>query len=57
MIVLTSCVVFFKFILHRTGSYRNFERKMLQILASHECEPDSAVLLLQAFKTIGIIKL
>ena len=33
-------------------SYSKFERKMLQILASRECEPDSSELILQAFRTI-----
>lgn len=33
-------------------SYVKFEKKMLQILASRECEPDSSDLLLQAFRTI-----
>ena len=33
-------------------SYAKFEKKMLQILASKEWEPDSADLLLQAFRTI-----
>lgn len=33
-------------------SYGKFEKKMLQILASRECEPDSSDLILQAFRTI-----
>ncbi len=33
-------------------SYKKFERKMLQILASREWEPDSEDLILQAFRTI-----
>jgi calmodulin len=33
-------------------SYARFEKKMLQILASKECEPDSGDVLLQAFRTI-----
>jgi Ca2+-binding EF-hand superfamily protein len=33
-------------------SYKKFEKKMLQILATKECDPDSGDLLLQAFRTI-----
>ena len=33
-------------------SFSRFEKKMLQILASRECEPDSTEMLLQAFRTI-----
>lgn len=33
-------------------SYQKFEKKMLQILATKECDPDSGDLLLQAFRTI-----
>jgi Ca2+-binding EF-hand superfamily protein len=33
-------------------SYQKFEKKMLQILASKECDPDSGDVLLQAFRTI-----
>jgi Ca2+-binding EF-hand superfamily protein len=33
-------------------SYARFEKVMLNILASRECEPDSSELLLQAFRTI-----
>jgi calmodulin len=33
-------------------TYKKFEAKMLQILASKECEPDSGEVLLQAFRTI-----
>ncbi len=33
-------------------SYKKFEKKMLQILASKECDPDSGDMLLQAFRTI-----
>lgn len=33
-------------------SYARFERKMMQILASKEWDPDSADVLLQAFRTI-----
>lgn len=33
-------------------SYKKFERKMLQLLASRECEPDSEDLILQAFRTL-----
>jgi calmodulin len=33
-------------------SYKKFEKKMLQILATKECDPDSGDMLLQAFRTI-----
>ena len=33
-------------------SYARFEKVMLNLLASRECEPDSSELLLQAFRTI-----
>ena len=33
-------------------TYKKFEKKMLQILASKECDPDSGDLLLQAFRFI-----
>ena len=33
-------------------SYQKFEKKMLQILATKECDPDSGDILLQAFRTI-----
>lgn len=33
-------------------SYQKFEKKMLQILATKECDPDSGDVLLQAFRTI-----
>jgi len=33
-------------------SYQKFEKKMLSILASKECDPDSGDLLLHAFRTI-----
>jgi Ca2+-binding EF-hand superfamily protein len=33
-------------------SYQKFEKKMLQILATKECDPDSGDMLLQAFRTI-----
>jgi len=33
-------------------SYAKFEKKMLSILASRECEPDSNDMILQAFRTI-----
>ena len=32
--------------------YQKFEKKMLQILATKECDPDSGDMLLQAFRTI-----
>lgn len=33
-------------------SYTRFERKMLQLMATQECEPDAGDVLLQAFRTI-----
>lgn len=33
-------------------SYQKFEKKMLQILATKECDPDSGDILLQAFRTV-----
>jgi calmodulin len=33
-------------------SYQKFEKKMLNILATKECDPDSGDMLLQAFRTI-----
>jgi len=33
-------------------SYNKFEKKMLQILSTKECDPDSGDILLQAFRTI-----
>lgn len=33
-------------------SYQKFEKKMLNILATKECDPDSGDILLQAFRTI-----
>ena len=33
-------------------SYSKFEKKMLQLLATKECEPDSGDMILQAFRTI-----
>lgn len=33
-------------------SYQKFEKKMLSILATKECDPDSGDVLLQAFRTI-----
>lgn len=37
-------------------SYSKFEKKMIKILASKECEPDSTDLILQAFRTIDVDK-